>query len=270
MKKIIAALIIGVLAIASGCIGEKAGLTEEKVLTAIQNIETASYNESFSMSVQIFEPHTNKTANITTTAHVIGAFNKSAGLEMGNITINMRTMGMNINMDWPYFTNGSSVYFNIDGKWYLVPPTNDLYERARGSLNVDYIEKLLEEKNVTFKELDEGYAFRVNLTFWELANATNRTAYLKEAWGPLYSNITINTNRGWVEVHFRNDGTPTFIETYMDVTITLSVSPQKPATIHEIVHDSVILSNINEPINIKAPREIENAGNFEDVFWMRG
>lgn len=81
---------------------------------------------------------------------------------------------------------------------------------------------------MTFKKLGEEYAFRVNVTFWEFVNATNQSAYLNEMWGgPLSDNITVNTNTGWVEVHFRSDGTPTFIETYMNLTITFDISPPK-------------------------------------------
>ncbi|WP_367883843.1 hypothetical protein [Thermococcus peptonophilus] len=228
MRKIIAVLLLGMLAIASGCIGEKAGLTKEKVLTAIQNIETAHYNESFSMNMNVYDPNTNKTLNVMMSGNARGVFNKSAGIEVGNMSVTTRTMGMNISMNWPYFANGSNVYFKIDGKWYLVPSNNDLYDKAKGSLNVGYIEKLLQEKNVTFKKLGEEYAFRVNVTFWEFVNATNQSAYLNEMWGgPLSDNITVNTNTGWVEVHFRSDGTPTFIETYMNLTITFDISPPK-------------------------------------------
>ncbi|BAD85579.1 hypothetical protein, conserved [Thermococcus kodakarensis KOD1] len=267
MRKILTTFLLAIIVVMSGCIGENAGLTKEKVLTAIQNIETARYNESFSMSMNIFDPNTNKTVNVTMSGSIAGVFNKSAGIEAGNMNLTTRMMGMDINMNWPYFTNGSDVYFNIDGKWYFVPSNNDLHNRARASLNVDYIEKLLREKNVTFKKLGDVYAFRVNVTFWEFVNATNQTTYLNEAWGPLSDNITVNTNAGWVEVHFRDDGTPTFIETYIDLTIIIPDEfLQEPVTIHETIHDSTVFSDINKPTNITIPEGIESAGDFEEVF----
>lgn len=65
MRKILTTFLLAIIVVMSGCIGENAGLTKEKVLTAIQNIETARYNESFSMSMNIFDPNTNKTVNVT-------------------------------------------------------------------------------------------------------------------------------------------------------------------------------------------------------------
>jgi hypothetical protein len=90
-------------------------------------------------------------------------------------------------------------------------------------------------------------------------NATNRMDYLKKELGPLSSSITVKTNAGWVEVHLRSDGTPTFIETHMDVTITVSIPLQGQVTVREIIHDSVTLWGINEKVNIMTPKGIENA-----------
>lgn len=267
MKRLMALFLIGFVVLASGCIGDQAGLTEEKVLEAIQNIETASYEESFSMGMHFTDPNTNKTINITMSGHVVGVFNKTAGLEKGNMSVSMHLMGMDVNMDWPYFANNTSVYFNVDGKWYLVPPDDDLYSQAKGSLNVDYIRNLLNEKNVTLEKLPGGYAFRVNVTFWEFVNATNQTGYLNELWsinGERAVNVT--TKSGWVEVHLRKDGTPTFIETYMDLVLTINVFDDEKVEAYLTVHDTFSLSNINEPVEIRAPQGLENAGDFEEIF----
>lgn len=268
MKRLMALFLIGFVVLASGCIGQSVGLTEEKVLEALQSIETASYDQNFSMSMHFTDPDTNKTINFTMSGRVLGVFNKTAGLEKGNMSMTVHMMGMDVNMDWPYFVNNSSVYFMVDGKWYNVSPDDDLYSQARGSLNVDYIRNLLEEKNITIEKLADGYAFRVNVTFWEFVNATNQTGYLNDLWsvdGERWVNVT--TNSGWVEVHLRDDGMPTFIETYMDLVVTIKGFDDRTEKLYMTIHDTVALSNINEPVRIKAPEGIEGAEDFEEMFW---
>ncbi|WP_240910649.1 hypothetical protein [Thermococcus sp. MV11] len=268
MKRAVALILMAVVVLASGCIGKGVGLTEEKVLEALQSIETASYDQNFSMSMHFTDPEGNKTINFTMSGRVLGVFNNTAGLERGNMSITMHMMGMDVNMNWPYFVNNSSVYFMVDGKWYNVSPDDDLYSRAQGSLNVDYIRNLLRTKNVTIEKLPDGYAFRVNVTFWEFVNATNQSGYLNELWsvdGERRVNVT--TNSGWVEVHLTKDGTPTFIETHMEVILAVKGYDGRTTDIYVTLHESVALSNINEPVEIKAPEGIESAGDFEEIFW---
>ncbi|WP_457751274.1 hypothetical protein [Thermococcus sp.] len=268
MKRLAALMLMAVVVLASGCIGGNTGLTEKKVLNAIQNIETARYSQNFSMSMHFIDPDTNKTVNLTMMGHEKGIFNKTSHLEIGNMTIKAHTMGMNMTMNWPYFRNGSKVYFKVDGKWYYVSPQDNLYTQANGSLNINYIKTLLNEKNVTIKKLSDGYAFRVNVTFWEYVNATNQSSYLSKVWGKNSSDVmNITTKSGWVEVHLRNDGTPTFIETFMDIVITVKGYDGKTTNIYLTVHNRVAFSDINEHFTIKAPKGIEKAGNFEDVVW---
>ena len=268
MKQLMALFLIGFVVLASGCIGKSVGLTEEKVLEAIQNIDTASYDQNFSMSMHFTDPDTNKTINITMSGRAVGVFNKTAGLEKGNMSMTVHMMGMDVNMDWPYFVNNSSVYFMVDGKWYNVSPDDDLYSHAKGSLNVDYIRNLLKEKNVTIEKLADGYAFRVNVTFWEFVNATNQSGYLNELWGAGSERmVNVTTKSGWVEVHLRDDGTPTFIETYMDIVLTINIFDDEKVEAYLTVHNTVSLSNINEPVEIEAPQGLENAGDFEEISW---
>ncbi|NJE09831.1 hypothetical protein [Thermococcus sp. MAR1] len=267
MRKVTALLLVGLIVLASGCIGENVGLTKEKVLNAIENIETAKYDQNFSMTMHFVDPRTNRAVNITMSGHVIGMFNKTAGLEKGNMSMNTHTMGMDINFDWPYFVNGTSTYINVDGKWYRVSSNDTIYSQAKGSLNVAYIENLLKRKNVTIKKLADGYAFRVNVTFWEFVNATNQTGYLDEVWGTLPGSVTVDTISGWVEVHLRDDGTPIFIETYMSIVMTITAISKKPVEVHMTVHEEVRFSDVNKPVHIVAPEGIENASNFGEMFW---
>ena len=265
MRKLLALVVMAVIVVASGCVGSGVGLTEEKVVKAIQNIETARYNQNFSMKMYFVDPDTNKTVNISMSGHVIGVLNKTSGLETGNMTMKMHMMGMDVNMDWPYFINGTRVYFKVDGKWYYVPPQNDLYTRTQGSLDLAYLKNLLAEKNVTIKKLSDGYAFRVNVTFWEFVNATNRSSYLTKLWGGR-DDVNVTTQSGWVEVHLMKDGTPTYIETYMKLIVTVKGYDGKTADIHMTIHETVALSDINEHFVITAPKGIEKAGNFDEVF----
>ncbi len=267
MKRLVALFLLGLVIVASGCIGNGVGLTKGKVMTAIENIQTAKYDQNFSMSMYFTDPTTNKSVNMTMSGRAIGAFNRSAGIEAGNMSLRMHTMGMDVNVDWPYFINGTHAYFRIDGKWYNASSEDNLYTQAKGSLNVDYIENLLRDKNVTIERLANGYAFRTNVTFWEFINATNQTGYLRDVWGSASNRINVTTNSGWVEVHLRNDGTPTFIEVYMNLTMTLKFTPEEIIVAHMTVHQSTMLSNVNGAVTIKTPGKIKNAENFEDVFW---
>ena len=267
MRKLLALLFVGIVVLASGCIGNQVGLTKEKVLNALQNIETAHYKDEFSIRMRFPDPKTNRTVNITVSGQLIGLFNTTAGLEEGNMSIKTHMMGFDIGMNWPYFINGSRAYFRVDGRWYNVSHANDLYSRIRASLNLNYINDLLKEKNVTIEKLSNGYAFRVNVTFWEFANATNQTGYLEKLWdvnGERIVNVT--TKSGWVEVHFRDDGTPTSIETYMKLVITGKVLNGGKDALFMTVHEKVSLSEINKPVEIKAPKGIESAKDFEEIF----
>jgi len=76
----------------------------------------------------------------------------------------------------------------------------------------------------------------------------------------------VRTNSGWVEVHFRKDGTPTYVETHMNLTVTVRDYDGKTTDIHMTVHETVTLSDINEHFAITAPRGIEKARNFDEVF----
>ncbi|ASJ04204.1 hypothetical protein [Thermococcus barossii] len=267
MRKIVVLLLVGLIVLASGCIGKDVGLTKEKVLSAIENIETARYDQNFSVTMHFTDPSTNRTVNITMSGRAMGVFNKTAGRERGNMSMKTHTMGMDINFNWPYFINGTNAYINVDGKWYRVSSDDTIYSQAKGSLNVAYIENLLEKKNVTIKKLANGYAFRVNVTFWEFVNATNQTGYLNEVWGTLPGNVTVDTKSGWVEVHLRDDGTPVFIETYMDVVLKVTAVSEEPIEIHVAVHEEVRLSDVNEPVEIPVPAGITNAADFGDGFW---
>lgn len=268
MRRLTVFFMVGLILLASGCIGEKVGLTEEKVLKALQSIETAEYQRNFSMSMHFTDPDTNRTIRISMLGNVSGLFNKTSGLERGNMSVTMHMMGMDVNMNWPYFTNGTEVYFKVDGKWYLVPPNDDLHSRAQGALNVEYIRSLLKTKNVTIKRLAKGYAFRVNVTFWEFANATNQSGYFNELWSVDGENrVNVTTTSGWVEVHLTDEGMPTFIETYMNIIMTVKEYDGHTVDIYMTLHETVFLSNINEPVRIDAPEGIESAGNFEEIFW---
>jgi len=270
MKRLAAVILMAVVLLASGCIGGNTGLTEQKILTAIQEMETAKYTQNFSTNVHFVDPDTNKTINFTMVGHVSGIFNRTSNLEIGNLSMKTHTMGMDINMNWPYFINGSMVYVKVDGKWYRISSQSesDLYTQANGSLNIRYIKNLLNEKNVTIKKLSDGYAFRVNLTFWEYVNATNQSSYFTKLFGENDSNpINITTKSGWVEVHFRKDGTPTFIETFMNIVMIIKGYDGKITSIYMTIHNRVAFSDINKRFTIKAPKGIENATNFEDVMW---
>ncbi|NJE06554.1 hypothetical protein E3E36_10485 [Thermococcus sp. M36] len=262
MKRLMALFLIGFVILASGCIGDQVGLTKEKVLTAIENIETARYDQNFSMSMHIMEEKTNKTFNFNMIFNITGVFNRTSGFDAGNMSFSMHFMGMDVNMDWPYFVNGTQVFFKIDGKRYNATDEEDISSQARGSMNIIYIEKLLESKNVTIKKLASSYAFRVNVTFWEIANATNQTGYLlSELNGDNVKNIT--TNEGWIEVHLREDGTPVYIEEYLDLTMVF----EDETVAHVTVHESIRLHDINEPVKIRVPEEIENAPSMDEAFW---
>lgn len=187
----------------------------------IQNIEIVCYNESFFMSMNIFDLNINKMVNVMMLGSIVGVFNKSVGIEVGNMNLIICMMGMDINMNWLYFINGFDVYFNIDGKWYFVLFNNDFYNRVRVFLNVDYIEKFFREKNVIFKKLGDVYVFCVNVIFWEFVNVINQIIYFNEVWGLFFDNIMVNMNVGWVEVYFRDDGILMFIEIYIDLIIII-------------------------------------------------
>lgn len=268
MRRAIAFIVIAIVVLASGCIGDSVGLTEEKVLEAIQSIETGKYDQNFSVSMQFTDPDTNKEITLTMSGRSTGVFNNTARLENGTMNLTAHMMGLDVGMNWPYFVNGSDVYFKVDGKWYYVPPSEELSSKAKVSLNVDYIRNLLEVKNVTIKELSSGYAFRVNVTFWEFVNATNQSEYVEELWGVDGERwVNVTTKAGWVEVHLTKDGMPTLIEKHMELVITVGAYGGKTTDIHMTIHETIALWDINEPIEIKTPGGIENAGNFEEISW---
>lgn len=102
MRRAIAFIVIAIVVLASGCIGDSVGLTEEKVLEAIQSIETGKYDQNFSVSMQFTDPDTNKEITLTMSGRSTGVFNNTARLENGTMNLTAHMMGLDVGMNWPY------------------------------------------------------------------------------------------------------------------------------------------------------------------------
>ncbi|WP_297510443.1 hypothetical protein [Thermococcus sp.] len=256
MRRIWALLLAGLVLFASGCIGDSVGLNEEKVMKAIESIHTGTYQENVSITMNLTDPSSNKTVDVLMKFKTSGAFNLSSGIEAGNFSLLMEYFGMNITANWPYFLNGTQAFFRIKGKWYNV--TNaDIANESRGSLNIEAIKRLLNVKNVTIKKLSEGYSFRINVTYWELVNITNRSdLVLSQMKMRDIENVT--TKEGWVEVHLTKEGYPVYVEEYFRVVVKIKTW-DSAVPINVTIHDVVVFRDINGKVEIKAPEGLEKA-----------
>ncbi|NJE47843.1 hypothetical protein E3E35_10655, partial [Thermococcus sp. GR7] len=81
MKKILALFLVGFVLFASGCVEEKTGLTKDKVLNALESINSMDYGENITVSMHAKDPMTNETLdvreNITLRALIDGTKNVS-------------------------------------------------------------------------------------------------------------------------------------------------------------------------------------------------
>ncbi|WP_297501801.1 hypothetical protein [Thermococcus sp.] len=256
MRKVWALFLAGLVLFASGCIGDGVGLTEEKVMKAIESIHTGTYQENISLAMNFTEPSSNKTVEMLMKFKSIGAFNLSSGIEAGNFSLFMEYFGMNITANWPYFLNGTRAFFKIKGKWYNATGA-ELANESRGSLDIEAIKKLLKEKNVTIRKLSEGYSFRVNITYWELVNITNRSNLVLSQMKR--KNIeSVTTKEGWVEVHLTRQGYPVYVEEYFRMVIKIKTW-KGVMPVRVTLHDVVVFRNINRKVEIKTPEGLNNA-----------
>jgi len=261
MKRVLAVLLILGVVIAAGCIGDQVGLTKEKVFTAIKNIKTANYDENFTMTMDFKIPSDNSTVNMTMHFRINAMMDRVKKRVLGNYTGWVYYNGLNTTFNWPVYIEGNDTYFKVEGRWYNA---TDNQETGAGSYNLDAIRAILNSTNVSMRPVDGGYQFKLNVTFEQFANATGRTYALNRLFR---INGTVETHDGWVLVKLKRDGTPYYIETYFNLTLSFP-NPLTDDTIpvHVIVHDSEALSKINEPMVIEKPKGVENAPRFEGLW----
>ncbi|WP_457742555.1 hypothetical protein [Thermococcus sp.] len=262
MRKLLAVVLLGAILIASGCIGSGTGLTEKKVLNAIESIKTAHYAENYTMKMYFRVPAENTTVNLTARYHISALLSRVNHTVMGNITGWTHYQGINVTFKWPFYVLGNQTFLKVDGEWYNATNNDDVHS---GSFNLRAIERILETHNVTITPVDGGYQFKLNMTYMEFVNATGRAGFISKI--TANTNATIKTNEGWVLVKLRGDGMPYYMEVYFNLIIDI---PQpflnKTVTVHMLVHDQEAISHINEPLHIKKPEGIEKAKRFEEVF----
>lgn len=262
MKKLLAVLLLGVVLVASGCIGSGTGLTEEKVLNALQSIKTAHYTENYTMKMYFKVPAENRTVNLTARYHVSALLDRVNRTAAGNITGWTHYQGVNVTFKWPFYVSGNQTFLKVDGRWYNATDSDEVHS---GSFNLRAVEAILEAHNVTITPIGGGYQFKLNITYMEFVNATGRAGFVSEI--TANTNATIKTNEGWILVKLRKDGTPYYMEVYFNLTIDI---PQpflnETVTVHMLVHDQEAISHVNEPIKIKKPEGIEKAKRLEDFF----
>jgi hypothetical protein len=262
MRKLVALLIATFVVLSAGCVGKGTGLDEEKVLHALENMRTASYSENTSISMIFPNPDSNRSVEMSFFFKVDGTFNMSSELEAGNFSMILEMAGMNVTAKWPYFINGTQAFYRIKGKWYNAT-SEAISNDSRGSLNVDYIRGLLEKKNVTIEKLPDGYAFRVNVTFWEVVNATGKTDFvLRDMERKGIENVT--TEEGWVEVHLTKEGYPLYIEEYLRAIVEIK-NWKGTIPVNVTVHNTVVFRNINGEVKIESPGRLEGAPSIEEV-----
>ncbi|WP_048811316.1 hypothetical protein [Thermococcus gammatolerans] len=264
MRRLLAVLLILGVVMAAGCIGDSVGLTKEKVLNAINSIERGEYTTNASVVLRAVSDELNRTITIEEYIHVTGAFDNRRNLEKGHIDVRVKYLGIETKISWPYFTNGSNVYFNVEGKWYSMPLDNELTEFANGSLNVDFIEKLLSKKNVEMKRVEGGYYFKTNVTFEEILNATGRefiNTILKDE-----NVMNITTESGYVEVKIRGDGMPYWIHEYLNLIVSIR-DPLEGDTdnMYLTINETTELRNINGDVMITVPKGIEEAKPLDEI-----
>ncbi|EEB73840.1 hypothetical protein [Thermococcus sp. AM4] len=264
MRRLLAVLLILGVVIAAGCIGDQVGLTKEKVLNAINSIERGEYTTNASVVVRAFSDRLNSTMKIEEYIQVNGAFDNRKKLEKGHLNVRVKYLGIETKVNWPYFANGSDVYFNINGKWYSMPLDNELTEFANSSLNVDFIEKLLSNKEIEMKRIKGGYYFKTNITFGEILNATGREFINTLLKNSDIANIT--TKSGYIEVKIRGDGMPYWIHEYLNVVVSIR-DPIKgdTANMYLTINETTELRNINGDVIITTPKGIEEAKPLDDV-----
>ncbi|WP_456423296.1 hypothetical protein [Thermococcus sp.] len=260
-RGVLSLFLVAVVVLATGCVGKNTGLTEGKIINAIKNIKTAHYDENFTMTMDFAVPDDNTTVNLTTSFRISAIMDRLNKRALGNYTGWVYYNGLNITFNWPLYIEGNATYLKIDGKWYN---STDDQETGSGSYNLDAIRNILNSTNVTIISLDDGYQFKLNVTFEQFANVTGRTYALNKLFR---MNGTVETHEGWVLVKLKKDGTPYYIETYFNLTLWIS-NPfgSERIPVHMTIHDSETLSRINEPVVIEKPKGVEKAPHLDGLW----
>ena len=275
MKRIMALFLVGLVLLASGCVGEKAGLTTdkgltvEKILNTLSSINSMDYGDNTTINIHAKDPVRNETLDFkeSITIHALRDLTKNVSFVHGNFTIhaNNHTLRMPIAS---YFNN-TSAFINLNGTWYnLGNITRRQGELYQGTVDIKYLKKLIREKDIKIEKKGNLYVFRMNITVNELLNFLNKSSVFHGLINT--SNISIKTNEGWIEMGFKEDGTPVYLRDYFNFTMTFPVpqstvvnstvnrSPMNP--IMEVtIQDSERIFSINRPLNITKPQGIDDA-----------
>ncbi len=268
MKRIMVLFLIGLVLLASGCVKEKTGLTTEKILNTLGSINSMDYGENTTISMHAKDPVSNETLEVKEkiTIHALRDFAKNVSFIRGNFTIHAK--GHTISMPLESYTNSTSAFININGIWYNLRNTTRRHgELYQSTIDIKYLEKLIREKDIKLEKEGNLYVFRTNITFDELLNALNRSSAFQGLVNT--SNMSIKTNRGWIEMGFKEDGTPVYLKDYLNLTMTFPVSksmmvnstngsPTNPS-MELIIQDSERIFSINQPLNITKPQGIDDA-----------
>ncbi|ASJ02422.1 hypothetical protein A3L09_03715 [Thermococcus profundus] len=269
MRKILALFIVGFVVFASGCVEEKTGLTKEDILNALESINTMEYGENITISMHAKDPMSNETLSVRESIAIRALIDgtKNVSLVRGNVTVHANGDALYIPLE--AYVNGTSAFININGTWYDVRNMTQAYEELyQGNADIKYLEKLIREKDIEIEQRGDLYVFRTNITFDELMNVLNRSTVLHNLMD--MANMSVRTNEGWIEVGFKEDGTPVYLKDYFNITMTFHVSQSMIVnstidqssinpSIEFIIQDSERIFSINEPLNITKPQGVENA-----------
>ncbi|NJF25938.1 hypothetical protein [Thermococcus sp. Bubb.Bath] len=255
MKGVLAMFLVGLVLFASGCVGTQDELTPSKVVNAIENIKTLEYtaNLSSTTSYRLL----NMTGNSSEFILVRGVADRVKKISYGNISFRLRSNHPMVSktLEIPYFTNGSRAYLKVSGEW-IENGIHLKFSEGEASLGVnltgatnasgqlEYLKKLLEEKNIRIRKLNGSYYFRANITPGDILKMTGNGDLLKT------ENMT---GSGWIEAKLREDGTPYWIEIHLQIT-----KQGKNSEVNMRVNETVNLKRINQPVKVVIPKGLLN------------
>lgn len=255
MKRLVSVLMVFVVVLAGGCVGTSASLSSEKIRDSLNNVKTGEYSLVSSVNATYLYQPLNLSGKWTELLTARGVFHRSKNLSAGNLTLRLNTTlpEGTVNLSVPYFINGSEVYMKLHGEWQEATPitlktsvkneTLTFRTRITSATNVssqlNYLEKILESKNVTLNKTDNGYYLFVRLTGDELA--------------PLFSGNTsgVTVKGGWLEANFTKEGTPYYMGEHAEMSVS-----GKGFLVNMTVNMKITLKNINEPIEVEIPSDL--------------
>ncbi|MBO8175374.1 MAG: hypothetical protein H0Z18_08970 [Thermococcus sp.] len=161
------------------------------------------------------------------------------------------------------FTQNWTDYWKFVREYGLEKEVRDTINEVKNSkVNYDLIEKMLQERNITFKRNEDYYIAEFNITYSEVLRALNETNPIVEFFNAdqdfkkLGLEVNYTDEGGYMRVKVNKNGFPTEVYWVTGMRITLTY-PKKNQKVTFFLKDTLLLkiTNINR-VKVEPPKDL--------------